>query len=135
MIRTSIVIFSAIFVLSVIIPLDSAYANHESATATQKCYEKTDGLYCNLFSDPFDAISNAFLKEYIGDWYLVLLFVPFPIAIIIMTHNFTYGGYIGLIMTGSILSINQVAFEIALTLIAISTGLVFIETIYKKVFD
>lgn len=114
----------------------SAAESDETATEPiEPCYVKMDGDYCGLFSNPFDAISNAFLKEYIGDWYLILLFVPFPICVVIITKNFTYGGFIGLIMVGMLHTIDDVAFEIALTMVAISTGLVFIETIYKRVFD
>ena len=127
------IILSLLFVL-LIIPINYAYANHETETGP-KCYESMDGNYCNLLNQPFEAISNAFMKEWIGDWYLVLMFIPFPISIIIITKNFTYGGFIGFIMTGGLITINQTAFEIALTLVAISTGLVFVETIYKRVFD
>lgn len=111
------------------------YASHETDEKPLKCYEKSDGIFCNLLSDPFDALGHAFLKDWIGEWYLVLIFVPFPISIIIVTRNFTYGGFIGFIMTGALESITSVAFEIALALVAISAGLVFIETIYKRIFQ
>ena len=109
-----------------------AYAQENNS---DKCYERLDGQFCGLFDNPFEAISNAFLKEWIGDWYLVLIFVPFPISAIIITKNFTYGGFLGIIMTGTLETIYPTAFEIALTLISISVGLVFVETIYKRIFD
>lgn len=101
-------------------------------TEKYKCYETFQSGFCGLFEDPLDAISNAFLKEYLGEWYIVLIFTPFPISAIILTKNFTYGGFVGLIMTGTLNTMDPMAFDIAMYMVAVSTGMVFIDMIYKR---
>lgn len=91
--------------------------------------------YCNILNDWWGAVSLALGKDWIGDWFYVIVFFPFPMATFLITRNGTYAGFIGLGIMLTIQTIDRTIFEIALSMILISAGFGFYEIVRKKLVE
>jgi hypothetical protein len=87
---------------------------------------------CNFLDKPWTAIAIAYGQEWIGPWFFVLVFFPFPMATYLITRNGTYAGFVGLGIMLAIQSISPTIFEIALTMILISASFGFYEVIKRR---
>lgn len=99
------------------------------------CWLIKESKLCNLIDEPWTAISKALGQDYIGDWFYVLVFFPFPMAVFLFTRNGTYAGFVGLGITLAIQTIDQTIFEIALSMIFISAGFAFYEVVRKRLME
>ncbi len=96
------------------------------------CALITGSGMCDFQAHPWKAIAIAYGADYIGPWFYVLVFFPFPFATYLITRNGTYAGFIGLGFMLFVESINPMIFEIALTMILISASFGFYEILKRR---
>lgn len=106
----------------------SFYTNGEGFT----CAIIPGSGLCDFEQKPWKAIAVAFGADYIGDWFTVIVFLPFPFVAYLVTRNGTYAGFVGLGIMGAIEAINPLVFQIALTMILISASFGFYEVLKKR---
>lgn len=87
---------------------------------------------CDFQEKPWKAIAIAFGADYIGEWFYVIAFFPFPMATYLITRNGTYAGFVGLSFMLFVEAINPMIFEIALTMILISASFGFYEVLKRR---
>lgn len=87
---------------------------------------------CDFQNHPWTAIGIAFGSEWIGPWFYVIVFFPFPMATYLITRNGTYAGFLGLGIMLAIQTINPMIFQIALTMIFICASFGFYEVIKRR---
>lgn len=91
--------------------------------------------FCNLLNDWWGSIALALGANWIGDWFYVIMFFPFPLVTFLVTRNGTFAGFVGLGIMLTIQSIDRTVFEIALSMILISAGFAFYEILRKKLVE
>lgn len=106
-----------------------------SITSNIPCWRLDNTSMCNLFKDPWDALGQAFGKEWIGDWFYLLIFMPFPMVIFITTKNGGFAGLATLIILVSVNTIDQLVLEVVLTLIFICVGFGLYELYRKRLIE
>ena len=132
--------------LSILINIIPAYATHsdddndDSITYTidgkeVPCFATRESQMCGFISNPWDAIKHALFVDYLGDWFVAVVYFPIISLVFILTRNFTYTGFIGMFIVIGTNQAESLPFEISITLIAISAGLAFFEVIRKRVME
>ena len=91
--------------------------------------------WCNFYDAPWEGVKKALGEDYIGDWFYVLVFMPLPMSVFLLTRNGTYAGFISLPIILVIHTIDQVIFEVSLTMIALAFGFTLYEIIRKKLVE
>jgi hypothetical protein len=87
---------------------------------------------CGWLEDPWAAVRKMLGEDYIGEWFYVLIWFPFPMVAFLATRNGTYAGFLGLGIMLVIQTISKTVFEIALTMVIISAGFTFYEAFRKR---
>lgn len=91
--------------------------------------------WCNFFDTPWTAIKKTLGYDYIGDWFYVFVFMPLPFAVFLISRNGAYAGFVCLPILIFINTIDQVVFEISLSLIALASAFGFFEVLRKKLIE
>lgn len=91
--------------------------------------------WCNFWNEPWNAVKKALGEDYIGDWFYVFVFLPFPFTVFLLTRNGAYAGFVCLPIIYVITTIDQVVFEIALSMIIIASAFGFYEMLRKKIHE
>lgn len=91
--------------------------------------------WCDMFNDPWGAIKKALGEDYIGDWFYVIVFFPLPFMVFLVSRNGTYAGFVCLPIILFINTIDQVVFEISLSLIALAGAFGFYEMLRKRLIE
>lgn len=91
--------------------------------------------WCNFYNDPWGAIKQALGADYFGEWFYVLVFLPIPMSVFLITRNGAYAGFVCLPIMLTITTIEKVVFEIALSMILIAGGFGFYEIIRKRLHE
>ena len=125
--------------------IQESFADHSNQTwtipinathnATVPCFATTESNMCGLFSNPWDAIKHVFFVDYLGEWFIVIVYFPPVVVIFLLTRNGTYAGLVGLFVIASTNQADSLPVEIALTLLAISGGFAFFEVFRKRVME
>lgn len=89
--------------------------------------------WCNFYNTPWESVKKALGEDYIGDWFYVLVFMPLPMAVFLLTRNGAYAGFISLPIMLTIVTIDKVVIEVALTMITVAAALSFYEIIRKRI--
>jgi len=131
--------FLFLFPLIFLIPQES-FADHTNATYTVNnqtvpCFATTNSSMCGFIDNPWNAIKHVFFVDYLGDWFVAIMFFPIIIVMYLLTKNGTYAGLIGLFIVAGTNQAQTLAVEVGITLVAISTGFLFYEVIRKRVDD
>lgn len=99
------------------------------------CFATQESQMCGFISNPWDAIKHALFVDYLGDWFVAVVYFPIISLVFILTRNATYTGLVGMFIVIGTDQAESLPFEISITLIAISTGLAFFEVIRKRVME
>lgn len=91
--------------------------------------------WCNMFDDPWGAIKKALGEDYIGSWFYVFVFFPIPFMVFLASRNGTYAGFVCLPILLFINTIDQVVFEISLSLMAIAGMFGVYEMLRKRLVE
>ena len=134
---TLIVLFIPLLILS--IP-SLVYATHSDDTyivdgETVPCFATNESQMCGFISNPWNAIKHALFVDYLGDWFVAVVYFPIISLVFILSRNFTYTGFIGMFIIIGTDQAESLPFEISITLIAISAGLAFYEVIRKRIME
>jgi hypothetical protein len=89
---------------------------------------------CGWLENPWPAVRKMLGADFIGDWFYVFIWFPFPMVFYLMTRNGTYAGFLGLGIMLVIETIDPVIFEVALSMITICAAFTFYETFRHKLF-
>ena len=116
------------------------YADHSDTiytvnNQTVPCFATQESQMCGFISNPWDAIKHALFVDYLGDWFVAVVYFPIISLVFILTRNFTYTGFVGMFIVIGTDQAESLPFEISITLIAISAGLAFYEVIRKRVME
>lgn len=125
--------------LSFTIPQES-FANHSNQTftinnSTVPCFATPESNMCGFFSEPWNAIKHALFIDYLGDWFVAIVYFPIIAVIFVITKNGTYTGLGGLFVVATTNIGDTLPIEIALSLVAMSGGFGFYEVIRKRVME
>ena len=116
-----------------------ALANHENSFQITgdgfSCITIEASNWCNFFHDPWGGIRKALGEDYIGDWFYVLVFFPIPMMVFLTSRNGTYAGFVSLPIILFINTIDQVVFEISLSMLALAGSFGFYELLRKRLVD
>ena len=117
-----------------------AYADHSNSTYTVDgesvpCFATNESQMCGFISNPWNAIKHALFVDYLGDWFVAVVYFPIISLVFILSRNATYTGFIGFFIVIGTDQAESLPFEISITLIAISAGLAFFEVIRKRVVE
>ena len=99
------------------------------------CFATTESGMCGFFTQPWDAIKHALFVDYLGDWFIAIVYFPLIAVIFALTKNGTWTGLVGLFIVATTNIGDTIAIEITLPLVAISGGLGFYEVIRKRVME
>lgn len=91
--------------------------------------------WCNFYNEPWEGVKKALGEDYIGDWFYVLVFMPFPFSVFLITRNGAYAGFLSLPIMLVINTIDDVIFEVSLSMIAIASAFGFYELFRKKLHE
>jgi hypothetical protein len=138
--KTPFLLFMPLLFLSITVILPTAYATHSNSTYTVNgeevpCFATNESQMCGFISNPWNAIKHALFVDYLGDWFVAVVYFPIISLVFILTRNFTYTGLIGMFIVIGTDQAESLPFEISITLIAISAGLAFFEVIRKRVME
>lgn len=112
------------------------YANELDVTGDGfNCAVISASNWCNFYNAPWTSVKKALGEDYIGDWFYVLIFMPFPMSVFLLTRNGAYAGFVSLPIMLSITVIDQVVYEVALSMLLIAGGFGFYEVIRKKLME
>lgn len=127
--------------LMLLIP-NTVYADHSNQTytvifnathnSTVPCFATTESNMCGFASNPWGAIKHAMFVDYLGDWFIAIVYFPIIAVIFVLTRNGTYTGLVGITIVAGTNQAETLAFEVTLPLVAISTGLAFFEVMRKR---
>lgn len=122
-----------------LIPQES-FTTHSNATytvdnQTVPCFATSESNMCSFFSNPWDAVKHALFVDYLGDWFIAIVYFPIIAVIYVLTKNGTYTGLGGLFVVATTEIGDTLPVEIALSLVAISAGFGFFEVIRKRVME
>jgi len=99
------------------------------------CVTIQSSNWCNFYNEPWEAVKKALGEDYIGQWFYVFIFFPFPISVFLITRNGAYAGFVCLPIILIINTIDQVVYEISLSMIFIASAFGFYEMIRKKIHE
>jgi len=91
--------------------------------------------WCDFFNSPWDGIKKALGEDYIGDWFYVLVFFPIPMMVFLTSRNGTYAGFVSLPIILFINTIDQVVFEISLSMIALAGAFAMYDLLRKRLVE
>lgn len=91
--------------------------------------------WCNMYNEPWEAVKKALGEDYIGDWFYVFVFFPLPFAVFLMSRNGAYAGFVCLPILLFINTIDQVVFEVSLSLVTLASAFGFYELLRKKLVE
>ncbi len=91
--------------------------------------------WCNMYNDPWGAVKKALGEDYIGDWFYVFVFFPLPIMVFLVSRNGAYAGFVCLPILLFINTIDQVVFEISLSLMTLAAMFGFYELLRKRLIE
>ena len=91
--------------------------------------------WCNFYNTPWESVKKALGEDYIGDWFYVLVFMPIPMSVFLLTRNGAYAGFVSLPVMLVITTIDQVVIEVALSMLFIAGGFGFYEIIRKRLME
>ena len=112
------------------------YANELDITGDGfNCAVISASNWCNFFNAPWEGVKKALGEDFIGDWFYVLVFFPLPMAVFLITRNGAYAGFVCLPIMLVIHTIDQVVFEISLSMILIASAFGFYEIVRKRLFE
>lgn len=117
-----------------------AFADHSNMTytinnQTVPCFATYESDMCGFFENPWNAIKHVLFIDYLGDWFIAIAYFPIIITIVALTRNTTFAGLVGLFIVASTNIGDTLQVEVGITLVAISTGFAFFETIRKRVME
>ena len=77
------------------------YADHSDTiytvnNQTVPCFATQESQMCGFISNPWDAIKHALFVDYLGDWFVAVVYFPIISLVFILTRNFTYTGFVGM---------------------------------------
>lgn len=90
---------------------------------------------CGWLDNPWPAVRKMLGQDYIGDWFYVIIWFPFPMVVYLSTRNGVYAGFLGLGIMLVINQINTIVYQIALSMVAICAGFVFYEAVRKRLMN
>lgn len=90
---------------------------------------------CGWLENPWPAIRKMLGEDWVGDWFYVFVWFPFPMVVYLATRNGVYAGFLGLGIMLAIQQIDPVIFQVALSMIAICAGFVFYEAVRKRLMN
>lgn len=121
---------------------------HTKTTTTQKekstimldvdgtnCAWVASSRLCGFSENPWEAVKNILLYEYLGQWFYVLILLPIPMTVYLTTRNGAYAGFVSMGLMITFTQIDRIVFEVSLTMILISAGFLFYEVIRKRLFQ
>ena len=91
--------------------------------------------WCNLFNDPWGGVKKALGADYFGEWFYVLVFLPLPMSVFLITRNGAYAGFVCLPLILVITTIEQRVIEISLSMILIAAAFGFYEILRKRLHE
>lgn len=91
--------------------------------------------WCNFYNAPWVSVKKALGEDYIGDWFYVLVFMPIPMSVFLLTRNGAYAGFVSLPIMLVITTIDQVIIEVSLSMLFIAGGFGFYEILRKRIFE
>lgn len=146
MVLASLRFLYSLLLLLLLIPLiffsvfnspETSFATHSNQTYSIEgndvpCFATAESNMCGFFSQPWDAVKHVLFVDYLGDWFIAIVFFPIYAVVFLLTKNATYAGLIGVTIVAGTNQAESLAFEVMIPLIAISTGLAFFEVIRKR---
>lgn len=90
---------------------------------------------CGWLENPWPAVKKMLGEDWVGDWFYVFIWFPFPMVVYLATRNGTYAGFLGLGIMLAIQQIDPVIFQVALSMVAICAGFVFYESVRKRLMN
>ena len=91
--------------------------------------------WCNFYEEPWEAVKKALGEDYIGQWFYILVFMPLPMSVFLISRNGAYAGFVCLPIMLVIHTIEPVIFEISLSMLAIASAFGFYELLRKKLME
>ena len=91
--------------------------------------------WCNFYNDPWGAVKQTLGASYLGEWFYVLVFLPIPMSVFLITRNGAYAGFVCLPIILTVTTLDKVVIETALSLILIAAGFGFYEIIKKRLHE
>lgn len=117
-----------------------AFADHTNATytidnQTVPCFATTNSSMCGFIDNPWGAIKHVLFVDYLGEWFIAIVYFPIIIVVFVLTKNGTYTGLVGLFVVASTNQADTLPIEVALPLLLISGGFAFYEALRKRVVE
>lgn len=91
--------------------------------------------WCNFYEQPWDAVKKALGEPYIGEWFYMLIFLPLPMSVFLLSRNGTYAGFVCLPIILAVNIIDDVVIQTSISMVLIALAFGVYETFRKKIFE